>query len=78
MKKNPLTQSEDLTIKGFKRFRFSLGDGQKHKSTHTKDCMKVDEDKLGLSFVISRMGNFDPLASFGSPRNQQIISILLY
>uniref|UniRef100_A0A0D3EI50 Exocyst subunit Exo70 family protein n=1 Tax=Brassica oleracea var. oleracea TaxID=109376 RepID=A0A0D3EI50_BRAOL len=37
------------------------------------DCMKVDEDKLGLSFVISRMGNFDPLASFGSPRNQQII-----
>ncbi|CAN6867152.1 unnamed protein product [Brassica oleracea] len=30
------------------------------------DCMKVDEDKLGLSFVISRMGNFDPLASFES------------
>ena len=43
-----------------------------------EDCMKVDEDKLGLSFVISRMGNFDPLASFGSPRNQQIITILLY
>ncbi|RID42966.1 hypothetical protein BRARA_J02812 [Brassica rapa] len=43
-----------------------------------EDCMKVDEDKLGLSFVIPRMGNFDPLASFGSPRNQQIITILLY
>ncbi|WZZ92331.1 hypothetical protein YC2023_120910 [Brassica napus] len=25
---------------------------------------QVDEDKLGLSFVIPRMGNFDPLASF--------------
>ncbi|CAF1878326.1 unnamed protein product, partial [Brassica oleracea] len=37
-----------------------------------EDCMKVDEDKLDLSF-----GNFDPLASFGSPRNQQIITILL-
>ncbi|CAH8313083.1 unnamed protein product [Eruca vesicaria subsp. sativa] len=53
--KNPLVRSEDLTIEGFERFRFSLGDGSKHKGTH----------KL--------KGNFDPLASFGSPRNQQII-----
>ncbi|EOA21880.1 hypothetical protein CARUB_v10002356mg [Capsella rubella] len=38
--------------------------------------MKVDEDKLDVSFVIPRLGNFDPLASFGSPRNQQIIILL--
>ncbi|CAH8269918.1 unnamed protein product [Arabidopsis lyrata] len=38
-----------------------------------EDCMKVDEDKLDVSFIIPRLGNFDPLASFGSPRNQQII-----
>ncbi|AED90623.1 hypothetical protein AtNW77_Chr5g0086321 [Arabidopsis thaliana] len=38
-----------------------------------EDCMKVDEDKLDVSFVIPRLGNFDPLASFGSPRNQQIM-----
>ncbi|CDY10373.1 BnaCnng02740D [Brassica napus] len=43
MKKNPLTQSEDLTIKGFERFRFSLMDGQKHKSTHTKGKKKKEE-----------------------------------
>ena len=43
MKKNPLTQSEDLTIKGFERFRFSLVDGQKHKSTHTKGKKKKEE-----------------------------------
>uniref|UniRef100_A0A1J3IHK5 Uncharacterized protein n=1 Tax=Noccaea caerulescens TaxID=107243 RepID=A0A1J3IHK5_NOCCA len=38
-----------------------------------EDCMKVDEGKQAMSFVIPRLGNFDPLASFGSPRNQQII-----
>ncbi|XP_019097753.1 PREDICTED: uncharacterized protein LOC104768529 [Camelina sativa] len=42
-----------------------------------EDCMKVDEDKLDVSFIIPRLGNFDPLASFGSPRNQQIIIISL-
>ncbi|CAH8385610.1 unnamed protein product [Eruca vesicaria subsp. sativa] len=56
--KNPLIKYEDLTIKGFKRFGFSLGDG-----------LNTQEH--------SQKGNFDPLASFGSPRNQQIITILL-
>ncbi|KAH0895354.1 hypothetical protein HID58_044922, partial [Brassica napus] len=56
--KNPLIDMKDLTIKGFGRFGFSLGDG-----LNTQEY--------------SQKGNFDPLASFGSPRNQQIITILL-
>ncbi|CAG7878784.1 unnamed protein product, partial [Brassica rapa] len=58
---------EDLTIEGSERFRFSLGDGPKHKSTHKRDedCVKVDEDKRDLSIIIPLLGQ---LRSFGKLR----------
>ncbi|CAN6973341.1 unnamed protein product, partial [Brassica oleracea var. botrytis] len=61
--KNPQIGSADLTIEGFERFRFSLGDGQNTRvlTKAMKIAMKVDEDKCDLSIVIPPLGQLNSI-----------------